>query len=684
MGLFFFLKTMTIQEKMKALTEQVEVWAIAYYVHDNPIVSDEVYNQAYQELEDLERKYPQFADPNSPTRKIIGGVAKELVEVKHSVPMLSLKTETDTSSEGAVRFHKRMVEELGTEDIEYCAEPKYDGLAVTLKYVDNVLVSGATRGDGETGEDVTHNIKTIWLLPKTINVPEGYKLSIEVRGEVYMSRPAFLALNARQETEGKKLFANPRNAAAGTLRQLDSSVASSRGLSFFAYGMNSVTVVTANGETHSSEYAITGQNEVLVFLRSIGFMVAQEVRVLRGVDELIDYHREIQNIRDELPYEIDGVVYKINSIEQQKKLGFISKEPRWAVAHKFPPAEAMTTLLDIDVQVGRTGKLTPVARIEPTKVGGVVVSNATLHNVFDLRKRRVRKGDTVIIRRAGDVIPEVMAIPGYKRPEYRPNFRMPDHCPACGGTVKREPSFAAYRCMDDAKGCKPQLAAKVLHAVQRGAFDIDGIGQVLADQLVEEFWFTSFSDIFRLTDSIMVPMIGSANTRKLKASIEKSKTIELRRFIYALGIPGVGESTSRDLANHFKTLKNLLYSPIQSFAEVPDIGPETAASIFKGLRGRVGDEIDAMTKFHGVIVKDVEDQGEQKLKGKTFVLTGSFHTFSRDALKDKLINAGAKVSGSVTKKTDYLVVGEGGGGKAQTAKDLGVTCIDEQTALGML
>lgn len=665
-----------MKDTITALTTLLSMWADAYYNHDDPIVSDDVYNQKYFELEELERKYPQYRHKNSPTRVIVGQVLPELKEIKHTTMMLSLKTETDTSPEAAHAFAKRISDELGNPDyIEYIVEPKYDGLAVTLRYEYGRLVYAATRGDGETGEDVTHNVLTIQDIPKGLSTLDPPAV-IEIRGEVFMTKSNFRKANERQAFRGKKPFANPRNAAAGTLRQLDSSVAAERGLSFYAYGVNDPSGYTDHLGT---------QSYILELVGRWGFRISPEITVVSNVRDLVNVYKRIRDGRDNLDYEIDGVVYKVNLLEHQEALGFISKEPRWAVAHKFPPEEAISKLLAIDIQVGRTGKLTPVARIMPVKVGGVVVSNATLHNVFDLRKRRVRVGDDIIVRRAGDVIPEIKPIPMYKRIEYRNNFRMPSTCPSCGSPVIRARGEAAYKCTDTSRyGCKPQLAGKILHAVQRTALNIDGIGSVLAEALSNLEWFTSITDLYRLTPEMLEPLVGRANAFKIRDNIKASTKIELRRFIYALGIPGVGESTARDLANAFKTVKYFAFCPIPKLLEVPDIGETLADNIFDAVHGRIGEEIDVLLRFHNFDVIDVPDTGTGKLDGLTFALTGSFKQITRDELKDKLIEAGAKVSGTVSKKTSYLVVGEGGGTKANVAEALGIECIDEDAALAML
>ena len=570
----------SVVDKVQTLRQQLLQWAHEYYVLDAPSVPDGEYDRVFQQLQALEEVYPQLITPESPTQRVIGAVRDGLAPVRHAVPMLSIRTETDTTAAGAQAFDARMRRELGLTEsdppIEYVAEPKFDGLAMSLRYEAGRLVQAATRGDGEVGEDVTHNIRTIRQIP--LQLPASAPPVLEVRGEVYMRRADFERLNAQQEAAGAKRFANPRNAAAGSVRQLDSHIAMQRPLSFFAYGIGAVTPPAQGGPQFATHYALLQQ------LKNWGFPVAEQVSIAQGAIELVAFHERLGQERSRLPYEIDGVVYKVNALALQQQLGFITREPRWAVAHKYPAQEMPTVLLGMDVQVGRTGKLTPVARLEPVSVGGVTVTNATLHNLFEIRKKGVRVGDTVIVRRAGDVIPEVVGRIVQPRPAYVPNFRMPAHCPICASVVEREKGEANHRCTGGLF-CSAQRKEALLHFAARRAMDIEGLGEKLVDQLVDGHFIHSLPDLYRLDVATLSSLerMGEKSALNILAALERSKTTTLARFIFALGIRHVGEATAKELARHFGDLDALLAASEDDLLHVPDVGPIVAHSIHRFL-----------------------------------------------------------------------------------------------------
>ena len=676
--------------EVEALRTRLNHWAHQYYVQDAPTVPDAEYDRAYRELQALEAAHPGLITPDSPTQRVIGAVMDGLAPVRHAVPMLSIHTETDTEATGAQAFDARARRELGLTDadpaIEYVAEPKFDGLAMSLRYERGRLVQAATRGDGEVGEDVTHNIRTIRQIPLTL--PEGVPPVLEVRGEVYMRRADFDALNERQREQGGKTFVNPRNAAAGAVRQLDSNITAQRPLSFFAYGLGAITPPAEGGPVFRTHY------EMLQTLKSWGFPVAAQVQIARGATELVAFHQQVGASRDALPYDIDGVVYKVNSLQLQRDLGFKTREPRWAVAHKYPAQEMATKVEGIDIQVGRTGKLTPVARLAPVFVGGVTVTNATLHNLFEIRKKGVRVGDQVIVRRAGDVIPEVVGvIASGPRPAYVQNFRMPRQCPICGSEVVREKGEANHRCTGGLF-CAAQRKEAILHFAARRAMDIEGLGDKLVDQLVDANVIRTLPDLYRLGLSALVVLerMADRSALNLLAALEKSKQTTLPRFLFALGIRHVGESTAKDLAKHFGTLDALMGVDAESAAteeqllQVPDVGPIVARSVHTFFQQPHNREVVEQLRACGVTWPEgaPTERGPQVLAGKTIVLTGTLPTLSRDAAKDMLEAAGAKVSGSVSKKTSYVVAGEDAGSKLAKAEELGVPVLDEAGMLALL
>ena len=686
--------------KIKALRDQLNHWAHQYYVQDAPTVPDAEYDRAYRELQALEAAHPGLITPDSPTQRVIGAVMDGLAPVRHAVPMLSIHTETDTEASGAQAFDARVRRELGLSDadpaIEYVAEPKFDGLAMSLRYENGRLVQAATRGDGEVGEDVTHNVRTIRQIPLTL--PEGVPPLLEVRGEVYMRRADFDALNERQREQGGKTFVNPRNAAAGAVRQLDSGITAQRPLSFFAYGLGAITPPAEGGPVFRTHY------EMLQTLKSWGFPVAAQVQIAVGASELVAFHQQVGASRDALPYDIDGVVYKVNSLQLQRDLGFKTREPRWAVAHKYPAQEMATRIEGIDVQVGRTGKLTPVARLAPVFVGGVTVTNATLHNLFEIRKKGVRVGDQVIVRRAGDVIPEVVgvmppegaglalgrsggiAVPGH-RTVYVPNFKMPKTCPVCGSDVVREKGEANHRCTGGLF-CPAQRKEAILHFAARRAMDIEGLGDKLVDQLVDANVIRTLPDLYRLglTSLIALDRMAEKSAQNVLAALEKSKQTTLPRFLFGLGLRHVGEATAKDLARHFGTLDAIMDASVEQLLQVPDVGPVVAQSLHTFFQQPHNREVVEQLRACGVTWPEgaPAERAPQVLAGKTVVLTGTLPTLSRDAAKDMLEAAGAKVAGSVSKKTSYVVAGEDAGSKLARAQELGVPVLDEAGMLALL
>ncbi|MEW5678730.1 NAD-dependent DNA ligase LigA [Comamonas kerstersii] len=673
----------TVVAKVQALRAQLQQWAHEYYVLDAPTVPDGEYDRVFQQLQALEGAYPELVTPDSPTQRVIGAVLDGLTPVRHVVPMLSIRTETDNEASGAEAFDARVRRELGLDDsaapVEYVAEPKFDGLAMSLRYEHGKLVHAVTRGDGEVGEDVTHNIRTIRQIP--LSLPADAPPVLEVRGEVYMRRADFARLNERQEAAGGKLFANPRNAAAGSVRQLDSNIAMQRPLSFFAYGVGEVTPVEQGGPDFVTHYGM------LMQLKAWGFPVAPQVRIAHGAAELVQFHEFMGQERPQLPYEMDGVVYKVNSLALQRQLGFVTREPRWAVAHKYPAEEMPTVMEGIDVQVGRTGKLTPVARLAPVSVGGVTVTNATLHNLFEIRKKGVRVGDTVVVRRAGDVIPEVVrCVPG-ERAAYVPNFRMPATCPICGSEVVREKGEANHRCTGGLF-CAAQRKEALLHFAARRAMDIEGLGDKLVDQLVDGNVVRSLPDLYRLRldDLASLDRMAEKSAQNVLDALEKSKSTTLNRFLFGLGIRHVGEATAKDLARHFGTLDAIMAASVEQLLEVRDVGPVVAESIHTFFAQPHNREVVQQLRECGVHWEEgaPAEKAPQILAGKTVVLTGTLPTMGRDEAKELLEAAGAKVSGAVSKKTSYVVAGAEAGSKLTKAQELGVPVLDEAGMLALL
>ncbi len=659
-----------VRQRMEQLTDELEKHNKAYYVDNNPTISDELYDSMFQELSRLEAQYPQFKSLFSPTQRVGAAVQSELSKVRHAVPMLSIYTETDYTAEGAYNFEARMRRELELPEdvsIEYDTELKFDGLAINLRYEDGILVQAATRGDGYTGEDVTANVKTIRTIPLRA---EGLPKVFEVRGEVIMHKAVFERLNEEQKALGLKLFANPRNAAAGSLRQLDPALTAKRSLNFYAYGFGEV-----------SEMPVSSQSELLVYLKGKGFPVAPEHGLAHNPEELQAFHSRVAEIRQDLPFDIDGVVYKVNSFDRQKQLGFVSREPRWACAHKYPPEEVQTQVLDITVQVGRTGKLTPVARLKPVFVGGVTVSNVSLNNEEFLEKLGVKIGDTVVVHRAGDVIPEVVRVIPELRPADAKDFVMPEICPVCGSHAYKEEGEKDRHC-SGGLFCKAQRVQAILHFVSRTAMGIGGIGEKLAEQLIHADLVKTVADIYKLKKENLLGLerMGEKSAEKLLASIEASKHTTLERFIYALGVPEVGEATARTLASHFGALKKIEEASLEQLMEVEDIGPAVAECILHFFAEPVNLEVIGALIEDGVTWEENQGTKDEDLpfKGMTFVLTGSLPTLSRDKASDLIRKFGGKVSGSVSKKTAYVLAGEAAGSKLAKAQELGINIISEE------
>ena len=656
--------------------------AYLYYVLDTPEIPDAEYDKLFQELQALEARYPELQTPDSPTQRVGGALLDELPAVRHAVPMLSIQTETDTTAEGAISFDNRIRKRLGLEaddpPVHYAAELKFDGLAISLRYEDSVLVRAVTRGNGEEGEDVTPNVRTIGQIPLRLQGKDGPDV-LEVRGEIYMRRDDFERLNARQREAGEKTFINPRNTAAGAVRQLDPKITAQRPLSFFAYGLGEVGEWKAAPQTHS---------EILDRLAGFGLPVSSERTVAVGAQGLVDFHQRVAAKRDQLPFDIDGVVYKVNSLALQRELGFRNREPVWAVAHKYPAQEQMTTVHNIEVQVGRTGKMTPVAKLAPVFVGGVTVTNATLHNQDEITRKDVRVGDTVIVRRAGDVIPEVVSVLLDKRPPevaagepwdlYK---RLDGKCPVCGSDLLREEGEVDWRCTGGLF-CGAQRKQAILHFAQRRAMDIEGLGDKLVDQLVDSGLIRTLPELYKLGVAKLAALdrMGEKSAQNIVAALEKSKQTTLARFLFGLGIRHVGEATAKDLAKHFGALDRIMNATEARLLEVNDVGPVVAQSIHAFFEQPHNREVVEQLRAAGVAWAEGEGSASAEpkaLSGKTFVLTGTLPTLSRDEAKDLIEAAGGKVAGSVSKKTDYVVAGSEAGSKLAKAQELGITILDE-------
>jgi DNA ligase (NAD+) len=692
---------MNPKERAQALRAALERHNRLYYIEDRPEITDAEYDRIFKELQELEEKFVELRTPDSPTQRVGGAPREELAPVRHEVPMLSIRTETDTENTGAAKFDARIRRELGRSPqdppVEYAAELKLDGLAINLRYERGELVLAATRGDGETGEDVTANVRTIRGIPQQLRGKPPAVL--EVRGEIYMNRADFERMNERLRAAGERTFVNPRNAAAGAVRQLDPKMTARRPLSFSAHGFGRV----------DGWQGLAKHSERLAVVEKLGLPVHGEPAVVQGAEGLIEYHRRIGARREQVAFDIDGVVYKVNSLELQRRLGNVAREPRWAVAHKYRAQEETTEVIAIAVQVGRTGTLTPVARLKPVFVGGVTVTNATLHNEDELRRKDVWVGDTVIVRRAGDVIPEVVGVQakGARKPEER--FEMPQHCPECGSPVVRVPGEAATRCTGGLY-CKAQRKQTLLHFAGRRAMDIEGLGEKLVDQLVERGLVASPADLYKLDAATLEALerMGEKSARNLLATIESSRDAELNRFIYALGIPGVGEEVAKILARHFGSFEALAQADWPKLAadkeavrkdnaqrkkrgepqlQVPleGIGPELMESIEKFMREPHNqDVIRRLTDRENAVRIKAPPVPRALPDAKTFVLTGTLASMTREEAQAALEARGHKVAGSVSKRTDFVVAGADAGSKLESARRLGVPVLDEPKFLELL
>jgi DNA ligase (NAD+) len=665
-------------ERAAKLRAELEEHNYRYYVEDAPTISDAEYDALFRELEAIEHEYPSLARADSPTQRVGGQPVSAFEPVTHRVPMLSIGNAF--TAEEAQAFDRRIREALKLDSVEYEAEPKFDGLAVSLAYERGMLKGGGTRGDGYTGENVTANLKTIGAIPLRLGDGASVPPYVEIRGEVLMLKRDFERLNAAQAAKGEKAFVNPRNAAAGALRQLDPKMTAKRKLTFFAYGIGAV-------EWAPRQRSPMTQSALLELLVALHLPVTKERAVVRGVDGLLDYYRRIGDRRQSLPYQIDGVVYKVNDLAQQDRLGFVARAPRFALAHKFAAEEMPTEVIGIEVQVGRTGALTPVAKLKPVFVGGVTVTNATLHNEDEVRRKDVRIGDAVIVRRAGDVIPEVVRVLTEKRPKDAREFKMPRKCPECGSAVVRLPDEAVARCSGGLV-CPAQRKGALLHFASRRAMDIEGLGDRLVDQLVDAGVVHTPADLYKLGIAALAELerMAEKSAANVVAAIDKSRKTTLARFIYALGARHVGEETAKDLARHFGSLDALMAADEAALLDVEDVGPVLAESIHQFFAEAHNREVIAQLRAAGVHWLEGEPQRKLagKLQGLTLVLTGTLPTLSRDEAKDLIESHGGKVAGSVSKKTDYVVAGAEAGSKLDRATELGVPIIDEQELRAMV
>jgi DNA ligase (NAD+) len=663
-----------VKQRANELRNLISDYSYRYYVVDNPEVPDIEYDRLFRELQQLENDYPELKTSSSPTQRVGGKALDKFSQITHSLPMLSLDNVFD--AEELQAFEQRVCDRLNTTDKQlFAAEPKLDGLAISIRYENGVLVQAATRGDGTVGEDVTINVRTIQTVPLQLsgdNIPEV----VEVRGEIFMPKAGFDALNQKQIAADKKPFVNPRNAAAGALRQLDSKITATRPLEIYCYGIGEIEGM-AKPASHS---------EAMNLIASWGCRISPELKQVQGVAGCLDYIKQLGERRDSLPYEIDGVVMKVDSTTLQERLGFVSRAPRWAIAYKFPAQEEMTVIEDIEVQVGRTGAITPVARLKPVFVGGVTVSNATLHNEDEIRRKDVRAGDSVIIRRAGDVIPEVVQVVLSKRPENTQEFVMPVQCPVCGSDVEREPGEAVARCSGGLY-CAAQQKEAIKHFASRKALDVDGLGDKLVELLVDEGLIKDTSDLFQLTVEQVATLerMGDKSAENLVSALKTAKETRFNRFLYALGIREVGEATARSLASNLLNLDALQAAEVETLIEIEDVGPIVAQHIVTFFQQDHNREVITRLLEAGVtwpVEEKVESDSE--LNNKTVVLTGTLEELSRSEAKEKLLALGAKVAGSVSKKTDYVVAGRDAGSKLTKAESLGITVVDEATLINWL
>lgn len=663
-----------IKNKIQELIEKISTFDYQYYVLDNPSISDFEYDKIFKLLVDLENKNPELIRPDSPSQRVGGKALDSFESVIHRQAMLSLNNAFEEDE--LIAFDKRIKDDIGIDEVEYAVEPKFDGLAITLTYENGIFVQGATRGDGYTGENVTHNLKTIRSIPTKLNHTNPPKI-LEVRGEVLMLKKDFELLNQKQESLDEKKFANPRNAAAGSLRQLDPRITATRPLTFFSYGLG-VCEPNLNLKTHT---------ETIQLLKQFNLPISDLSSSVKGVKGLQSFYAKVLKLRDTLPYDIDGVVYKVNSFNYQSELGFVSRAPRWAIAHKFPAEEALTEILDINVQVGRTGAITPVARLKPVFVGGVTVTNATLHNEDEMIRKDIHIGDMVSVRRAGDVIPEIVRVLVDKRPKTIRKFKMPTACPECGSPLIRIDDEAIIRCSGGLI-CPAQQKQSIIHFASRKAMDIEGLGDKSVEQLVNVGLIQGLADIYKLELEQLVSLdrMAEKSSQNLLDAIEKSKLTSLPRFIYALGIRNVGESTAKDLAGFYGDLYEIMQQTEESLQLVPDIGPTVAKSIsdfFSQTRSR--EVIESLIRLGVHWPKyDIRKSASGIFAAKTFVLTGTLPSMSREEVKSIIEMNGGKVTGSVSKKTDYVVAGSDAGSKLATAQELGIKIISQQELLKLI
>lgn len=666
------------ERRIAQLREQIELHNHQYHVLDEPLIPDVEYDRLYRELQDLEQRHPHLITTFSPTQRVGGAPLAGFAAVEHGLPMLSLANAF--SADELRDFDRRVRERLDKASVEYCAETKLDGLAVSLRYEDGALVRAATRGDGSRGEDVTANVRTIKAVPLRLRAKPAPQL-LEVRGEVYMTLAGFEQLNARQRRYQEKVFANPRNAAAGGLRQLDPAITARRPLTMFCYGIGEVRGAAPPAD----------QYRCLKWLAELGLRVSPEIRRLEGIEACLDYYSDIAGRRERLGYEIDGCVFKVNDFTAQQRLGQVSRAPRWAIAYKFPAQEQLTVVADIDVQVGRTGTLTPVARLEPVRVGGVMVTNATLHNQDEIDRKDVRIGDTVSVRRAGDVIPEVVRVIADRRPAGTRPFdllaKVAGHCPVCGSKVEAVEGEAALRCSGGLY-CPAQRKQAIWHFASRRAMDIDGLGEKLIDQLVAQGKISSVADVYALDGETLegLARMGKKSAENLLSAIARSRETSLARFLYALGIRDVGEATAAALAAHFRDLDALLEADAQALQAVPDVGPVVARRVQDFFQEPHNREVIARLREQGIHwpVPGPTNSAAQPLAGLVVVLTGSLAGLSRSAAKTRLQSLGAKVTGSVSENTDIVIAGEQAGSKLRKAEKLGIEIRDEQWLLDQL
>jgi DNA ligase (NAD+) len=664
-----------IVREIEKLRRDIEEHRYAYYVLAQPKVPDAEFDRLFSRLEEIEQRYPELITPESPTQRIGPAPALEFAEVRHSVPMLSLANAFD--DESVMAFHERVLARLesagiAADDVEYVAEPKLDGTAISLRFEQGRLVQGSTRGDGTRGEDVTHNVRTIESLPLKLRgkqIPDV----LEVRGEVFMPKAGFAAFNRRAAAQGSKTFVNPRNAAAGSLRQLDPKLTAERPLDAFIYGL---------GEVSGTVLPRT-QAEILGFLADLGFRISPDWRLVEGFQGCLGYYSDIGTKRSELPYEIDGVVYKVNRVDWQNTLGAVSRAPRWAIAHKFPAEEEMTVVAAVEFQVGRTGAITPVARLEPVFVGGVTVSNVTLHNIGEVHRKDVRVGDTVVVRRAGDVIPEIVNVVFERRPHRARKVQLPANCPVCGSEIVQPEGEAVARCTGQLV-CPAQLKEALKHFASRSAMDIEGLGSKLIDQLVDSRLVTNPAELYDLTLEQLVGLerMGDKSAQKLLDALERSKETTFSRFLFALGIRGVGAATAGTLAAEFKTLRSFLSADVERLQEVDDVGPIVAAQIIAFLGAARNSRVIEQLLAHGIRWPVVEEPKIENapLAGKRVVLTGTLAGLTRAEATELLKSLGATVTSSVSKSTDLVIAGSNPGSKVEKAEELGVQVWTEEKA----